>query len=33
MLRLEFPNETHREMYEDMLEEWSQEDDFKDTSP
>lgn len=22
MLRLEFPNETHREMYEDMLQEW-----------
>lgn len=22
MLRLEFPNESHQEMYEDMLEEW-----------
>jgi len=33
MLKLEFPHESHRGMYEDMIEEWSQEDDFYDTSP
>lgn len=33
MLRLEFPNESHSKMYEDMIVEWSKEDDFHDTSP
>jgi len=33
MLILEIPNESHKEMYEDMIHEWSKEDDFDDTSP
>lgn len=33
MLNLEVPHESHREMYEDMIWEWSQEDDFNNTSP
>ncbi len=33
MLKLEFPNETHKEMYEEMRKEWSKEPDFADTSP
>lgn len=33
MLRLETPNESHMKMYEDMIQEWSKEDDFHNTSP
>jgi hypothetical protein len=33
MLKLQFPNESHKEMYEEMIEEWSKEADFYDTSP
>lgn len=33
MLTLELPSPQHREMYEDMIKEWSQQEDFIGTSP
>jgi hypothetical protein len=33
MLKLEIPNKSHKEMYEEMIEEWSKEEDFHSTSP
>ncbi len=33
MLKLEFPSEKHREMYEKMIEQWLKEEDFLTTSP